>query len=140
MTPMEWPINAKPHSVFARALKSVPGRQGGPQAGLGTARLATGSGLTIPAARKTVNRMTTTLSRKGQIVVPRSIRTKLGLQPGTQFEISTDGGKVVLQPRALRKPARLKRDRKTGLPTFVVPAGTPEITPEFVRTVLADFP
>jgi AbrB family looped-hinge helix DNA binding protein len=84
--------------------------------------------------------MTTTLSSKGQIVVPRSVRTKLGLLPGTQFNVSTDGEKVVLEPRLRRRGAKLSRDRKTGLPTFTVPSGTPAITSEFVRATLADFP
>ena len=60
--------------------------------------------------------------------------------PGTRFEVSTDGEKVVLEPRMTRKAARLRRDPTTGLPTFVVPSGTPEITSQFVRTALADFP
>lgn len=84
--------------------------------------------------------MTTVLSSKGQVVVPRSVRTKLGLQPGTQFDVRAEGENVVLAPRSTRKAARLKRDRKTGLPTFVVPPGTPELTTEFVRNALADFP
>lgn len=84
--------------------------------------------------------MTTILSSKGQVVVPRSVRSKLGLEPGTQFDVRTDGDNVVLAPRTRRKAARLKRDPKTGLPTFVVPAGTPDLTSQFVRNALADFP
>ena len=84
--------------------------------------------------------MTTTLSSKGQIVVPRSVRAKLGLQPGTQFDVRTDGNNVVLAPRGARKAAQLKRDRQTGLPTFIVPKGTPDLTSDFVHNALADFP
>ena len=40
--------------------------------------------------------MTTTLSSKGQVVLPRRLRTKLGLLPGTKFDVHTDkGGEVV---------------------------------------------
>jgi AbrB family looped-hinge helix DNA binding protein len=84
--------------------------------------------------------MTTILSSKGQVVVPRSVRTKLGLKPGMQFQVRTEGDNVILAPQGRRKQARLKRDRRTGLPTFVVPSGTPEITSADVHQALADFP
>ena len=84
--------------------------------------------------------MKTTLSSKGQVVLPRPVRSKLGLLPGTEFDVSTNGEYVVLVPRTARKIVRPKRDRKTGLPTFSVPPGTPKITSEWVREQLADFP
>lgn len=84
--------------------------------------------------------MRTTLSSKGQVVLPRQVRSKLGLQPGTQFDVSTSGETVVLVPRVPRKIVRPKRDRKSGLPTFPVQPGTPKITSEWVREQLADFP
>jgi AbrB family looped-hinge helix DNA binding protein len=84
--------------------------------------------------------MTTTLSSKGQVVLPRQVRTKLGLRPGMQFDVNTHGESVVLVPRGSRKIVRPKRDRKTGLPTFPVPSGAPVITSEWVREQLADFP
>ena len=84
--------------------------------------------------------MTTTLSSKGQIVLPRRVRAKLGLHPGAQFDVNMNGEKIVLVPRTVRKIVQPKRDRKTGLPTFPVPAGTPKITSEWVREQLADFP
>lgn len=84
--------------------------------------------------------MTTTLSSKGQIVLPRRVRSKLGLQPGTQFDVSTSGEKVVLVPRGPRGKAKLVRNRKTGMPTLVPPRGTPPMTSEAVRAALADFP
>lgn len=84
--------------------------------------------------------MTTVLSSKGQVVVPRSVRAKLGLEPGTEFDVNTEGKAVVLTPRSNHRGARLKRDRKSGLPTFVVPKGTPQMTAESVRAALADSP
>ena len=85
--------------------------------------------------------MTTVLSSKGQVVLPRPVRSKLGLQPGTRFDVHADSnGNVVLAPRSVRKIVRVKRDRKTGLPTFIVPPGTPPMTSEWVREQLADFP
>lgn len=84
--------------------------------------------------------MTTTLSSKGQVVLPRRVRAQLGLLPGMQFDVSASGEKVVLVPRGPRGKARLVRDRKTGLPTLVPPSGTPPMTREAVRAALADFP
>lgn len=84
--------------------------------------------------------MTTILSSKGQVVLPRAVRSKLGLQPGTQFDVSTSGEKVVLVPRIRLGMAKLVRDRKTGLPTLIPPRGTPAMTSEAVREALADFP
>ncbi|HEY1107297.1 MAG TPA: AbrB/MazE/SpoVT family DNA-binding domain-containing protein [Opitutaceae bacterium] len=84
--------------------------------------------------------MTTKLSSKGQIVLPRQVRSKLGLQPGTEFEVSTNGETVVLVPRVKRGKVKLVTDPKTGLPTFVVPPGTPPMTSEWVREMLSDFP
>lgn len=47
---------------------------------------------------------TTTLSTRGQIVIPEAIRRALGLEPGTQFVVLTDGGVVVL--KRIESPGR----------------------------------
>ena len=39
-----------------------------------------------------------TLSTKGQIVLPQVIRNELGLTPGSEFEVTTEGDTVVLRP------------------------------------------
>lgn len=58
--------------------------------------------------------METTLSSKGQVVIPASIREKMGMTPGTKIQVKCDGGTVILKPE--RKPfatwlkARSKRD------------------------------
>jgi AbrB family looped-hinge helix DNA binding protein len=83
--------------------------------------------------------MTTRLSSKGQVVLPRRVRSKFGLQPGTQFDVSTRGEHIVLVPRIPRGRAKLVRD-KTGLPTLIPPPGTPPMTNKSVREALADFP
>jgi len=49
--------------------------------------------------------MTTTLSAKGQIVIPRDIRLKLGLHSGDDFLVlSSASGEILLRP--LRPGAR----------------------------------
>jgi AbrB family looped-hinge helix DNA binding protein len=53
---------------------------------------------------------TTTLSSKGQVVIPEEIRARLGLKPGAQFVVLGDKDVVifkVLQPPAKRDFAAL---------------------------------
>lgn len=47
---------------------------------------------------------TTTLSSKGQVVIPEEIRTRLGLKAGTQFVVLGDGDVVIF--KTLEAPAR----------------------------------
>ena len=42
--------------------------------------------------------MKTTLDRFGRVVVPKDIRDRLGLRPGTEIEIDEKGNEVVLKP------------------------------------------
>jgi AbrB family looped-hinge helix DNA binding protein len=55
--------------------------------------------------------MPTTVTRKGQVTVPKRIRNALGINPGTQvaFEVNKDG-EVVLR-KAGRTHRKFKRDR-----------------------------
>lgn len=39
----------------------------------------------------------TTLSTKGQVVIPKSMREKLNLKPGTPFVIRILDGKIILE-------------------------------------------
>jgi AbrB family looped-hinge helix DNA binding protein len=39
--------------------------------------------------------MKTTVSEKGQITIPKSVRTRLGIRPGTVLEIEADRGRLV---------------------------------------------
>ena len=85
--------------------------------------------------------MTTTLSTKGQVVLPQAARRKLDLHPGVRFACAVRDGGIFLKPEN-RKPAkaRLGRSRLSGLPAFIAPAGTPPLTSATVRAMLADFP
>jgi len=55
--------------------------------------------------------MATTVTRKGQVTVPKQIRDALGINPGTQvaFEVNRDG-EVVLR-KAGQTHRKVKRDR-----------------------------
>ena len=85
--------------------------------------------------------METTLSTKGQVVLPRAARQKLALPPGTRFACRVTAGSIVLTPKnhARGKP-RLVRDPVTGLTITEGPAGFPPVTSEQVRAALAEYP
>jgi AbrB family looped-hinge helix DNA binding protein len=84
----------------------------------------------------------TTMSTKGQIVVPKEIRDCAGIDPGDQIEISLEGQIVQLKKLGQPKRQRLKIqfDKKTGFPHFAVPKDAPLITDEWVKQQLSDFP
>ena len=85
--------------------------------------------------------MKTTVSTKGQVVVPSGIRRKLRLQPGDSLEARIEGQEIVLTPRKVRpRKARIIRDPITGLPVLTAGAKAPKLTSAEVREILADFP
>ena len=45
----------------------------------------------------------TKVSSRGQIVIPKEIRDKLGIKPGTILNVSIEGKRIVLEP-ALEPP------------------------------------
>jgi AbrB family looped-hinge helix DNA binding protein len=84
----------------------------------------------------------TTMSTKGQIVVPKEIRDRAGFDPGDKIEVVLEGQIVQLrkpgQPEG--RPLKIIFDKETGLPHFVVPKDAPPMTDEWVKQQLADFP
>ena len=53
--------------------------------------------------------MKTTLDRFGRVVVPKNIRDRLGLRPGTEIEIDEKGTEVVLKPVEHEPSLTMKR-------------------------------
>jgi AbrB family looped-hinge helix DNA binding protein len=51
---------------------------------------------------------TTTLSTKGQVVIPEDIRSRLGLKPGTQFVVIADRDAVIF--KVLERETGLTRE------------------------------
>ena len=41
--------------------------------------------------------MQTTLTSKGQLVVPKPVRDQLHIRPGSKLDVSVDGNKIILQ-------------------------------------------
>ena len=89
--------------------------------------------------------MVTKLSTKGQVVLPASFRHKLSLQAGDPIDITLEddgkGGRIVIAPRKKSHGKwKIITDPITGWPALKGPAGTPKLTSEKVKELLADFP
>jgi len=85
--------------------------------------------------------MMTTLSSKGQIVIPWLARAKLDLQPGAKLICEMQGDSIVLKPEATRRrKTALVIDKVTGL--RVTKATTPKsvVTSDLVKALSADIP
>jgi AbrB family looped-hinge helix DNA binding protein len=63
-----------------------------------------------------------TVSTKGQIVIPASVREALGIEPGTRVAIRVDGGQMILNPQSIE--AKLRRIRSMRGYTAGGPSGT----------------
>ncbi|HEY2822071.1 MAG TPA: AbrB/MazE/SpoVT family DNA-binding domain-containing protein [Candidatus Acidoferrum sp.] len=85
--------------------------------------------------------MQTTISTKGQVVLPSRMRDRLGLRPGDKLDAHVEGGRIVLTPKQRRKrKARIVIDPRTKLATLTLGTGAAVITSKQVRDILADFP
>lgn len=49
----------------------------------------------------------TTLSSKGQVVIPAAVREALGIEPGTRIAVRQEGHRIILEPDNLA--AKLQR-------------------------------
>jgi AbrB family looped-hinge helix DNA binding protein len=85
--------------------------------------------------------MTTTLSSKGQVVLPQKVRSRLRLLPGAKFDCKIQGDAIVLTPQAPRK-ARTRHviDEVSGLRVTKGTKTGARVTSDMVRAMLADFP
>lgn len=84
--------------------------------------------------------MTTRLSSKGQVVLPKQARTRLQLRPGMKLMCKVQGNSIVLTPESIRtERSRLVEDPKTGLRITKSPSEV-QVTSQDVRAALLDFP
>jgi len=79
-----------------------------------------------------------TLSTKGQLVIPTRFRKALNLRPGDKIELTLEGHRLVLE-RGSRRAARLTRGR-FGRPVLVAAKGAPAMTTESVNAFLDELP
>jgi AbrB family looped-hinge helix DNA binding protein len=49
----------------------------------------------------------TTVSTKGQMVIPASIRESMGIEPGTRVAVRQEGARVILEPQTLAAKLRI---------------------------------
>jgi AbrB family looped-hinge helix DNA binding protein len=84
--------------------------------------------------------MTSKLSSKGQLVLPKKIRSRLQLRPGTTLVCRVRGGSIVLTPEhTVQERPKLVTDPRTGLRITQTPKGV-KVSGEQVRAALLDFP
>jgi AbrB family looped-hinge helix DNA binding protein len=86
--------------------------------------------------------MQTRVSTKGQVVLPSTIRRKLGIEAGDQFDVKAEGDSIVLTPRKRQshRKAKIIIDPVSGLPAVTLGPGAPVLTSEEVEEMLSDFP
>ena len=61
--------------------------------------------------------MATTVTRKGQVTIPKPVRDYLGIQPGTQVDFRrTDDGVVIEKVDGPRPPSRFAKARGSAGP------------------------
>jgi len=84
--------------------------------------------------------MTSRLSSKGQIVLPKKVRSRLHLRAGDALTCTVKGGSIVLTPEnPVSEQPKLITDLKTGLRITRSPAQT-RVSSEDVRAAMIDFP
>jgi AbrB family looped-hinge helix DNA binding protein len=64
----------------------------------------------------------TTVSSKGQMVIPAAIRESMGIEPGTRVTVRQEGNRLILEPQTLAAKLRII-DELCGLT-----AGGPSMT------------
>ena len=68
--------------------------------------------------------MQTTLSSKGQLVLPAAVRRKLHLNQGERLSVEVREGGIFLRPVAQARAYRTVRHAVSGLPVMVATART----------------
>jgi AbrB family looped-hinge helix DNA binding protein len=69
-----------------------------------------------------MERAYTTVSSKGQMVIPAAMRESLGIEPGTRVAIRQEGTRLILEPETLAAKLRLIKEMRGC--TAGYPSGT----------------
>ena len=85
--------------------------------------------------------MQTTVSTKGQVVLPGPLRRRLDIRAGDSLDADIEDGRIVLTPRR-KRPQRVKivTDRTTGLPVLSAGSTALVLSSKEVDEILANFP
>ncbi len=79
--------------------------------------------------------------REGKVVLPASLRRRLGRKQGDRLNAEVKSGNIVLTPKRKALPkARIIKDPLTGFPISDSGKGAPVLTSEMLAEMLADFP
>jgi len=85
--------------------------------------------------------MQTRISTKGQVVLPSTIRRRLGLRAGDPLDANVEGGRIVLTPRRTRsRKVRIVSDSITRLPVLSAGPNAPRLSSKQVEEILSQFP
>lgn len=79
----------------------------------------------------------TTLSAKGQVVIPKDVRDALGLKPGQRLEVVQTNGGVLLRPRA-QKSGRSNEEILESIRKIMDKHPRPPLSIEDMNEVIAD--
>ncbi|MFN7141672.1 MAG: AbrB/MazE/SpoVT family DNA-binding domain-containing protein [Limisphaerales bacterium] len=79
--------------------------------------------------------MTTTLSTKGQIVIPAEFRARKSLKPGDRLVIEETEDGILLRKAEKTKPRLIEKD---GLPVLQAEENATRITTQMVKELEAD--
>jgi AbrB family looped-hinge helix DNA binding protein len=69
----------------------------------------------------------TTVSSKGQLVIPAAIREELGIEPGTRVAVRLEGTRVILEPETLAMKLRKIKELRG------ITAGGPSLCDELLE-------
>ena len=85
--------------------------------------------------------MTTKLSSKGQVVLPRLARTRLNLSAGATLNCEVRDGTIILTPQSSEtRRGESVIDEISGLRVAKRTTKSARVTTERVKALLADFP
>lgn len=79
--------------------------------------------------------MKTTIDDAGRIVIPKSIRERVGLSGGTEVEIAERDGRIEIEPAPMPMTLDERGGRHVAVPGGEVPPLTDEIVRETIERV-----
>jgi AbrB family looped-hinge helix DNA binding protein len=84
--------------------------------------------------------MRTKVSSKGQVVLPRRLRHRLGIRAGDFLNANVEVGRIVLTPQKKRlHRVRIIADPVTGLPVLSAGVDAPVLSSKEVEEMLVNF-